>query len=218
LLGDWKSPARYERLPSLPRPERPGSLLLQAPDKANAVYTAALPLALRDDSPDFVPLILADEVLGGGSKSRLSERLRQQDGISYGAGSGLTVSAFEAVGMLKLYAIYAPHNLDKLKTGVREELARLVQDGVTEQELSDAKKSLQEDRKISRAQDASLAAGLASQLNTGRTMVFTEQTDAAIDKTSLAEVNAALRKYIDPAKFLHVYAGDYAGMKAMDKK
>jgi zinc protease len=79
---------------------------------------------------------------------------------------------------------------------------------------------LQEERKISRAQDASLAAGLASQLNTGRTMAFTQQIDAAIEKASLAEVNAALRKYIDPAKFLHVYAGDYAGAgnKAAEKQ
>ena len=219
LFGSWKSKARYERLSSLPRNAKPGETTLQAPDKANAFYLAALPVALKDDMPDYVPLMLANKVLGGGVKSRLFDRLRQKDGISYGAGSGLSVSAFEAVGMLKLYAIYAPQNLDKLKTGVREELARWVQEGVTEQELSDAKKSLQEDRKISRAQDASLAAGLASQLNTGRTMAFTEQMDAAIEKASLAEVNAALRKYVDPAKLLHVYAGDYAGAgkKAADK-
>jgi len=219
LFGNWKSKARYERLSSLPSAAKPGETTLQVPDKANAFYLAALPVALKDDMPDYVHLMLANKVLGGGVKSRLFDRLRQKDGISYGAGSGLTVSAFEAVGMLKLYAIYAPNNLDKLKTGVREELVRLVHDGVTEQELSDAKKSVLEDRKISRAQDALLAAGLASQLNTGRTMVFTEQTDAAIDNASLAEVNAALRKYIDPAKFLHVYAGDYAGAgkKAMDK-
>ena len=49
------------------------------------------------------------------------------------------------------------------------------------------------------------------QLATGRTMAFTEQMDARIEKTTLTEVNAALRKYIDPALFLHVYAGDYAG-------
>jgi zinc protease len=219
LFGNWKSKAHYERLTSLPRNAKPGETTLQAPDKANAFYLAALPVALKDDMPDYVPLLLANKVLGGGVKSRLFDRLRQKEGISYGAGSGLSVSAFEPVGMLKLYAIYAPHNLDKLKTGVREELARLVQDGVTEQELNDAKKSLQEERKISRAQDPSLAAGLASQLNTGRTMAFTEQMDAAIQKASLAEVNSALRKYIDPTKFLHVYAGDYAGAgkKAADK-
>jgi len=201
----------YQRLVSLPRSAKPGETTLQAPDKANAFYLAALPLVLKDDMPDYVPLVLANAVLGGGVKSRLFDRLRQKEGISYGAGSALSASSFESVGMLKLYAIYAPQNLDKLKTGVREELRRFVQEGVTEQELLDAKKSLQEERKIARAQDPSLAAGLMGQLATGRTMAFTELMDARIEQTTLTEVNAALRKHIDPAQLLHVYAGDYAG-------
>jgi zinc protease len=216
LFSTWKSKAPYRRLVSLPRTPRPGETTLQAPDKANAFYLAALPLALKDDMPDYVPMVLANAVLGGGVKSRLFDRLRQKDGISYGAGSALSASAYEAVGMLKLYAIYAPQNLDKLKIGVHEELTRFVQDGVTEQELLDAKKSLQEERKIARAQDPALANGLIGQLANGRTMAFAEKLDGLIENTTLAEVNAVLRKLIDPAKFLHVYAGDYAaaGKKA----
>ena len=216
LFSAWKSKAPYQRLVSLPRTPRPGETTLQAPDKANAFYLAALPLALKDDMPDYVPMVLANAVLGGGVKSRLFDRLRQKDGISYGAGSALSASAYEAVGMLKLYAMYAPQNLDKLKIGVREELTRLVQDGVTEQELLDAKKSLQEERKIARAQDPALASGLLGQLANGRTMAFAEKLDGLIENTTLAEVNAVLRKHVDPAKFLHVYAGDFAaaGKKA----
>jgi zinc protease len=71
-----------------------------------------------------------------------------------------------------------------------------------------------EERKISRAHDLGLAAGLVGQLHNGRTMAFTEQIDLSIEKVSLAEVNAALRKHIDPAKFLHIYAGDFAGAVA----
>jgi zinc protease len=210
LLGDWKSAAHYERLPSLPRPERPGSLLLQAPDKANAFYLAALPLALRDDMPDFVPVILADEVLGGGSKSRLSERLRQQDGISYGAGSNVSVGSFEPVAMWRLYALYAPDKLPVLRRGVQEELARLLEQGITAEELADAKKSLLEQRKLSRAQDGTLASALLSQTATGRTMAFSAALDSAIESASLDAVNAALRRHLRPEKLLQVYAGDFA--------
>ena len=217
LLGDWKSAAHYERLPSLPRPERPGSLLLQAPDKANAFYLAALPLALRDDMPDFVPVILADEVLGGGSKSRLSERLRQQDGISYGAGSNVSVGSFEPVAMWRLYALYAPDKLPVLRRGVQEELARLLEQGITAEELADAKKSLLEQRKLSRAQDGALASALLSQTATGRTMAFSAALDAAIEAASLDAVNAALRRHLQPEKLLQVYAGDFAkfGIQAL---
>ncbi len=210
FLGDWRSAAHYERLPSLQRPERPGSLLLQAPDKANAFYLAALPLTLRDDMPDFVPLILADEVLGGGSKSRLSERLRQQDGISYGAGSNLSVGSFEPVAMWRLYALYAPDKLPVLRRGVQEELARLLEQGITVDELADAKKSLLEQRKLSRAQDGALASALLNQTATGRTMAFSAALDSAIESASLESVNAAMRRHLRPEKLLQVYAGDFS--------
>jgi zinc protease len=219
LLGSWKSQAAYQRLTALPRTAQPGERNLETPDKANAFYIAALPLKLKDDMPDYVPLLIANKVLGGGVKSRLLDRLRQKDGISYGAGSGLSVSSFEPVAMLRFYAIYAPANLGKLKAGMSEELTRFVKDGLTEEELVDAKKALQEERKISRAQDGSLASGLVNQIATGRTMAFTQQLDEQIDKVSLDTVNAALRRYIDPTKLLHIYAGDFAGAgkKAADK-
>jgi zinc protease len=210
LLGDWKSPAHYTRLPYLARAERPGQTLLQAPDKANAFYLAALPLVLRDDMPDFVPLILADEVLGGGSKSRLSERLRQQDGISYGAGSNLSVDSFDPVAMWRLYALYAPDKLAVLRKGVEEELSRLLVQGITAEELTDAKKSLLEQRKLSRTRDSALAGALLHQLATGRTMGFSAALDAAISAVSLEEVNAALRRHLRPELLLQVYAGDFA--------
>jgi zinc protease len=41
-------------------------------------------------------------------------------------------------------------------------------------------------------------------------MAYTEKIDALIESTTLAEVNAAIRKSLDPAKFLYVYAGDFA--------
>jgi zinc protease len=211
LFGDWKSRAKYTRLSGEAPKLAGGATTLEAPDKANAMYLATLPLTLKDDAPDYVPMALANKVLGGGVKSRLLDRLRQKEGISYGAGSQLSAGTFDAVGNLTLYAIYAPQNLAKLQAGVREELERFVKDGLTEQELVDAKKALLEQSKIARAQDAALSGALVGQLNTGRTMAFAQAREEQIEKASLAEVNAALRKAIDPAKFLHIYAGDFAG-------
>jgi zinc protease len=211
LFGDWKSRAKYTRLGNEAPKVAGGETLLEAPDKANAMYLATLPLVLKDDAPDYVPMALANKVLGGGVKSRLLDRLRQKEGISYGAGSQLTAGNFDSVGNLTMYAIYAPQNLGKLKTGVREELERFVKDGLTEQELADAKKALLEQSKIARAQDAALSGALVSQLHNGRTMAFAQAREDQIEKATLDEVNAALRKAIDPAKILHIYAGDFAG-------
>ena len=210
LFGDWKSQKSYTRLKAATKLAKPGAVQLEAPDKANAFFLAGLPLALQDTHPEYVPLQLANRVLGGGVKSRLLDRLRQKDGLSYGAGSQLSASTFEPSGMWVLYAIYAPQNLAKLKAGVQEELAKFVKEGITAEELADAKKGWQEERKISRAQDRALAAAHVAQTSANRTMAYTEKVDAQIEATTLEEVNAAIRKSLDPSKFLNVYAGDFA--------
>ena len=213
LFGDWKSPKAYARLKAESRAVKPGTVELEAPDKANAFFVAGLPLALQDTQTDFVPLQLANRVLGGGFKSRLFDRLRQKDGISYDAGTQLSASAFEPSGMWVIYAIYAPQNLAKLKAGVQDELAKFVKDGITAEELTDAKKGWQEERKINRAQDRALAAGHVAQTAANRTLAFVEKIDAQIEAATLEEVNTAIRKVLDPTKFLNVYAGDFAAAK-----
>ena len=110
---------------------------------------------------------------------------------------------------LSLVAIYAPQNLDKLKQGVTEELAHFIRDGVNATELADAKKALQQEREIARAQDGALSAALDGQLQIGRAMAFNAKVDAAIAALTVEQVNAALRKHIDPAQLFQVYAGDF---------
>ena len=209
-FGDWQSPQAYARLKAEPKSPKAQVIQLEAPDKANAFFLAGLPLALQDTHPEFVPLQLANRVLGGGVKSRLLDRLRQKDGLSYDAGSQLIASAFEPSGMWVLYAIYAPQNLSKLKVGVQEELTKFVKEGITAEELADAKKSWQEERKIGRAQDRALAASHVAQTASLRTMAFVEKIDALIKATTVADVNAVIRKTLDPSKFLNVYVGDFA--------
>jgi zinc protease len=211
LFGDWQSQKTYVRLKAEPKAPKPSAIQLEAPDKANAFFIAGLPLSLQDTQQDFVPLQLANRVLGGGVKSRLLDRLRQKEGLSYGAGSQLSASSFEPSGMWVMYAIYAPQNLAKLKASVQDELTKFVKDGITAEELTDAKKGWQEERKISRAQDRALAAGHVTQTAANRTLAFVEKVDAQIEATTLEEVNAAIRKTLDPSKFLNVYAGDFVG-------
>ena len=211
LLGDWKSKAKFTRVVNPYRPTKGTTLSFETPDKANAFYIAGVSLPAKDDAPDAQALALANRVFGGGAlKSRIIDRLRQKDGISYGAGSFLQMNPYDANSTFGLYAIYAPQNLAKLKAGVVEEIARLVKDGITEQELADAKSGILQNNLINRSQDGSLASALSSQMFQGRTMKFVADNDAKIAATTLAEVNAAIVKYMDSAKLVNVYAGDFA--------
>lgn len=210
-FGDWNSRAKFIRLPNPALDQKPDSRTIETADKANAFYVAALPIKLQDSSPDYAALSVVNHVLGGNVQSRLMARLRQKDGMSYGTGSNLQASSFEPAGMVVVYAMYAPQNLERVKLGVKEELELFVRDGVSEMELADAKKGMLQQRQTGRAQDGSLAGSHVNQLRTGRTMAFSADADAQLQALTVAQVNAAIKKYIEPAKFLNVYAGDFAG-------
>lgn len=212
LFGDWKAKKPYARIPN-PFIDKPAvAEQLETPDKANGFYVARLPVPLIEDDPAVIPLILGNRILGGGGmKSRLVDRLRQKDGISYGSGSGFSPDPYEANSSFTLQAIYAPQNLDKLKAGITDVVDTLLKDGVTEQELAEAKSGLLQSWQISRTQDPSLAGQLASELELGRTMAYVQSREEKVKETTVDQVNEALRNYFDPAKLEQFYAGDFAG-------
>ncbi|HEY4998973.1 MAG TPA: hypothetical protein VII36_07515, partial [Usitatibacter sp.] len=76
--------------------------------------------------------------------------------------------------------------------------------------LKDAKTGLLQERLLARAQDASLASTLAEELLLDRTLAFDAKIDNDISAVTLEQVNAAFRKYFDPAKLVTVRAGDFA--------
>ncbi len=215
LFGDWNSKAAYTRVPTPFHATAAARLKLETPDKANASFLAGLALPLRDSAPDYPALTVGNYILGGGFlNSRLAMRLRQKEGLSYGAGSFLSASSDEESGSFGAYAIYAPQNLDKLLAGFREELERALKDGFTEQEIAEAKTGILQSSQLRRAQDGSLAGTLAAYQRLGRDMKFVADFEAKLKALTPEQVLTAMRKYIDPTKLSLAYAGDFAKSEA----
>ena len=112
-----------------------------------------------------------------------------------------------------LYAIFAPENLDRVKTGIFEEIARALKDGLTDREVADAKAAVLQKRRLNRDNDGFLGGALATQAYLGRTWRETAELDAAIEALTTAQVNAALRKYVRADGFAVAEAGDFARVK-----
>ena len=209
LFSGWTAPKAYARVPS-PLYAMPASeQRLETPDKANAFFTARMRFALKDDAPDYAAALVANRIVGDDTDSILWRRIREKEGVSYGVGSGVAASPHEAHGTWTVSAIYAPQNVGKLETAIKEELTRIGRDGFTAKELQDAKNGLLQARRLELAQDRGLAALLQGQLQIGRTMDYTAGIDRAIAAVTLEQANAAFRKYIDVSKLTFVYAGDW---------
>ena len=68
---------------------------IETPDKANAYLTGSTSFALNDRDPDYPAFLLANYLLGGSTNSRLWNRVRQKEGLSYGIGSSFRPSSLE---------------------------------------------------------------------------------------------------------------------------
>lgn len=209
LFGDWKSPLAYTRIPARYFEVPPIDRTIDTPDKANAAFRAGMNLMLRDDDPDFPALVLGNFLLGGGSDSRLSRRIREQEGLSYSVGSLLSADSFDAKGIFGVYAIYAPQNRARVESAVIEEIRKALADGFTRDEVESAKRGLLESRRVSRNQDGSLAGRLLSYLVLDRTLQWDIEFERRIAALTPKETLEALRRHIDPAKFSMVKAGDF---------
>ncbi len=210
LLGKWKNTQAYTRVPTPFTAVAPGNFKFETPDKQNAFFGVTTTFALKQFDADHAALVVANQIFGAGTNSRLWIRLREKDGLSYGVGANLSIDAFEPNSRWSVGGIYAPSVLTKFRTAFDEELNRALKDGFTEIELSQAKEALIRSRQLSRAQDDIVASQWAFNLNIGWTFEQSSQFDRQIQAVTLAQINAAFKKYIQPASLVYAAGGDFA--------
>ncbi len=210
LFGAWRSPKPFTRFVRTYFDVNGTTEKIETPDKANAVYFAGQNLKVRDDSREWPALVIGNYMMGGGFlNSRLATRIRQRDGLSYGVGSGISAQQLDSVGTFTESAIYNPENVVRLEAAFQEELEKVLKDGFTADEVEKAKQGYLQQMLQNRAQDSFLVGLFSSQALTGRTMRYDTQFETWMAALTPAEVNAAIKKHIDPKKLSVVMAGDF---------
>ena len=181
------------------------------PDKANAMALGFMNIPMNDGDVDFPALTMADELLGGGAflSSRIPKRLRESEGMSYGAGSFFQASSVDKSAQWGVYAIFNPIYKNRLDSALKQEINKAIDKGFTEEELKKSTDSWLQGRKISLGVDGQLANLLESYLYINRDLTWYTDMEKKVTSLKLAEVNQALVKYIKPGKLILVYGGDF---------
>ncbi len=210
LFPENVSRSPYQRVDREFRSVAPQRLVIDTPDKENAFLRARIDLLLRDDDPDAAALYVANSIFGGdsGLSSRLVDRLRQKEGLSYSVRSSLATGSRQRLSSWTVAAMVAPQNAARAEQAFLDELQRARRDGFTAAELAEAKKEILDTRAIARSQDSAVAARWMSFLDLDRNWQFAQDFEARILAVTPEQVNAAFRKYIDPEQLTLVIAGD----------
>ncbi|MNX94184.1 Peptidase M16 inactive domain protein [compost metagenome] len=210
-FGKWNSKSNYEYIkPELFATKKQDKEYL-TPDKENGAAVGKISFSMDRKSPDYPALVIANEMLGSGGflTARIPTRLREKEGISYGAGSYVNIPVENNVASWGWYAFYNPTKKDAVNKALKEEVNKAVKDGFTEAEYKSNLTSWLNSRKTGLGNDNTLMGLVNGQLLYGVPLEEYDALEAKVSALKVSQVNDVLRKYINEDKLTSVFAGDF---------
>ena len=209
LFGSWTNKEPYRRITEEYRKVAPVNVKVETPDKADATFVAGLNIEMNDRDPDYPAMVLANYMFGGSITSRMEDRIRNKEGLSYGANTSFGAPSDGNAADFEARGTSNPQNTPKMEQFFKEELDRALKGGFTEEEVTAAKKSYHDQRVVGRSQDAQLLRLIAVREEYGRTLDWDTQMDAKLEALTAAQVSAAFRKHVNASAISIVKAGDF---------
>ena len=198
------APARFTQTTVEHPPQR---IPVQMPDKFNIEVRMGHPLNVYRNDDEFVPLHLANFIVGGNFSSRLMDIVRDEKGLTYGVRSRLS-------GVNRFYNGHWQVNItlsrDKLETGIDatiEVLEDYVRDGATEQELIEKKRTITGTFQVQLATTSGLAGTILRGIEQGFGRDYLDTFPRRVEAITLEELNNLIRRHLDPDALHIVTAG-----------
>lgn len=211
-LDNWNAKFAYTRIPTQYFEVNAYNNTIQVNDKTNAFVLGKINLNIGMNDLDYPAVDMANEMLGGGAflSSRIPERLREVEGMSYGAGSFISGNGIDKTGDWGVYAFFNPLYKDKLDNALKEEIQKAMNKGFTKEEFDASLKSWLQQRQTMLGTDEFLATQLREYLDQNKTFKTYSDYEDKVKALDVTKVNAAMKKYFNLQKFVLIYAGDFA--------
>ena len=162
--------------------------------------------AVNQTNPDYFPLTVASYILGGGSASRLYDRVREQGGLAYAVYSYVAPGKYGAA--LTVAAQTRTSEVDRVIGIVRGELERVRREPVSARELELAKSYLIGSFPLRLDTSAKVADFIVAIEEMGLGLDYADRYKANIARVTAADVQRVATKYFTPAEFNRVVVGD----------
>jgi zinc protease len=208
-FGKWPRSSEFNT-PNVPRPHRqlaPIEKFVNAPKEQVNVLIGHIGIDRKN--PDYYNLLVMDTILGSspGFTSRIPRVLRDEQGLAYSTFSNITSSAGLDPGRFIAYIGTAPENLQRAISGLRGEISRIVEGGVTSDELETAQLYLTGSFVFHFQRNSQIAEFLLEAETYGLGFDYLEKYPELIRAVSVEDIDRVTRQYIDPQNLTTVVVG-----------
>ncbi|MFL6468746.1 MAG: M16 family metallopeptidase [Pyrinomonadaceae bacterium] len=208
-LGSTPQAALAGTTPSPPVPAATISMN-HRDDLEQVHFVFAAPIVSGRDPRRYAADMLAN-ILGGGTASRLWQKVREERGLTYSIGSAAEL--YRDCGFLSISGSASPDNLPEITDIVTSEMKNLVREGVFDGELQLQKDQARAAILLDLEDSASRAASLAeSELTHGR-QISVEETIANLDAVTCDDVNAVAAEFFRTEWLAFAALGNLDGLK-----
>ncbi|PSK88570.1 zinc protease [Limimaricola soesokkakensis] len=166
---------------------------------------------LKREDEDFFAAYVLNHILGGGGfESRLMTEVREKRGLTYGVSTDLV--PLENAEFWIGSVASANDRMARAIEVIREEWARIAEEGVTQVELDDAKTYLTGEYPLRFDGNGPIAEILVGMQVTGLPQSYVTERNAFIEAVTLEEVNRVARELVDPEALHFVVVGRPEGL------
>jgi predicted Zn-dependent peptidase len=204
-LAAWSRTAFVESVPPVRVPEQRAVHVMDRPGSVQTTLVLGGPATSRADT-DYLPMLIANTVLGGSPAARLFRRLREERGTSYNAQSQL--ATYRHGGFWLVYGDTGITQTGDALGGFLDELRRLSAEPVPAAELDDAKRSLLGRLALTLEMQSQLASYMANRRMEGLSADYWERYPDMLQAVTADDVRRAAGKHMDLSKVLIVAVGD----------
>lgn len=191
----WKGSAlNIEKVPFVKNPSKTEVNLVDMPNAVQSEITVANLVYLPLNSSDYFPVLLANQILGGGAESRLFVNLREKHGYTYGAYSNIGTGRFQS--NFSAYASVRNEKTDSAVIEFMKELKRLSTEKILPEELQQAKAVYNGNFAMSLENPARIASFARDILINQLPKDFYRTYLQKINAVSAEQVQRAARKYM----------------------
>jgi predicted Zn-dependent peptidase len=170
----------------------------------------ALPFVDARDERRYAADVLSN-VIGGGTSSRLWQKVREERGLAYSVGA--SAGMFNDCGIFSVFAATSPEQVGEVVDIVTEEMRSVLLDGITAAELQLMKDQTRASILLGLEDSAARAATLAqSEMVHGR-QIPVEETLANLDAVTIADVQAIAEEFFQTEKIAFAAIGDLSDLK-----
>jgi zinc protease len=212
-FAGWSGTApQLPEVPSVTHRPAPGVYLVNKED-VNQARVRLGHLGIRRDDPDFFSVSLMNYVLGGGDfASRIVQRVRSDEGLSYNQGSAFSLPVLHE-GDFVAYFQTKPSTVAYGISIILEEIKRIREEPVDGQTLEDAKQNLRSMLVNNFVDPWTTMRTFAEDEITGRPKDFWRTYDARYQAVTAEDVQRAARTHLRPEEFVFLVVGDAEDVK-----